>query len=216
MPRAREHPYIWATWLAKLLAGQDHCQWAGWFRAHHQDWAKPPSDFDSAQWMLDHTALLNRERERLEDLGHTVHVENQNSFRLRGRYATLAGKPDLIAVKNADAVIIDAKTGRTSPHHAVQVMIYQYAIPLALSQYQGIEFSGQLAYPDSNVSIPALETDSEFVRNLGALIRRLANDAPARKVPSFGECRFCDITSTDCPERVEEQPQAELATTEDF
>ena len=52
------------------------------------------------QWMLNHTALLNRERERLEELGHTVYVENQNSFRLRGRYATLAGKPDLIAVKN--------------------------------------------------------------------------------------------------------------------
>ena len=216
MPRARAQPYIWATWLAKLLAGQDHCEWAGWFRAHHQEWVKPPSDFDSAKWMLDHTALLNRERERLEELGHTVFVENQNPFRLRGRYATLAGKPDLIAVKNANAVIIDAKTGRTSPHHAVQGMIYQYAVPLALAQYQGIHFSGQLAYPDSSVSIPALETDSEFVRNLGALIRRLANDAPARRVPSLAECRFCDITSADCPERVEEQPQPELATTDDF
>ena len=132
MPIHREHPYIWATWLAKLLAGQDQCEWAGWFRAHYQDWTKPPSDFDSAQWMLNHTALLNRERERLEELGHTIYVENQNSFRLRGRYATLAGKPDLIAVNNLDAVIIDAKTGRPNPHHTVQVMIYQYAVPLAL------------------------------------------------------------------------------------
>ena len=47
-------------------------------------------------------------------MGYTVYVENQNSFRLRGRQATLGGKPDLIAVKNADAVIIDAKTGRAS------------------------------------------------------------------------------------------------------
>ena len=170
MPRARAQPYIWATWLAKLLAGQDHCEWAGWFRAHYQDWAKTPSDFDSAQWMLDHTALLNRETESRESLDYTVYVENQNSFRLRGRYATLAGKPDLIAVKNADAVVIDAKTGRPNPHHAVQVMIYQYAVPLALAQYQGIQFRGQVAYPDSNVSIPASRTDSEFVRNLGALI----------------------------------------------
>ena len=216
MPTPREHPYFWATWLAKLLAGQDQCEWAGWFRAHYQDWAKPPSDFDNAQWMLDHTALLNRERESRESLGYTVYVENQNSFRLRGRQATLAGKPDLIAVKNPDAVIIDAKTGRPSPHNAVQVMIYQYAVPLALAQYKGIEFSGQVVYPDSNVSIPASRTDSEFVRNLGALIRRLANDAPARRVPSLAECRFCDITSADCPERVEEQPHAELATTDDF
>ncbi len=216
MPRLREHPYIWATWLARLLAGEAHCQWAGWFRAHHQDWAKPRSDFDNTRWMLDHTALLNRERESRESMGYTVYVENQNSFRLKGRYATLAGKPDLIAVKNDDAVIIDAKTGRVSPHHAVQVMIYQYAAPLALAQYQGIEFSGQVAYPDSNISIPASRTDSEFVRNLGALIRRLANDAPAQRVPSLAECRFCDITSADCPERVEEQPQPEPATTDDF
>ena len=216
MPQPREQPYIWATWLAKLLAGESHCQWTGWFRAHSQDWAKPPSDFDNAKWMLDHTALLNRERESRESLGYTVYVENQNSFRLRGRYATLAGKPDLIAVKNADAVIIDAKTGRPNPHHAVQVMNYQYALPLALPQYQGVQFSGQVAYPDSYIRIPASRTDRQFVNSLGALIRRLAGDVPPRGVPSLGECRFCDITSADCPDRVEEQTQPELATTEDF
>ena len=95
-------------------------------------------------------------------------------------------------------------------------MIYQYAVPLALAQYQGIEFRGHVAYPDSNVSIPALGKDSEFVRNVGALIRRLANDAPARRVPSLAECRFCDITSADCPERMEERTQTVTATTEDF
>ena len=216
MPRPRQHPYIWATWLAKMLAGEAHCEWAGWFRAHYQDWTKPPSNFDSPQWMLNHTALVNREQERLETLGYTVYVENQNFFRLRGRQATLAGKPDLIAVNSPDAVIIDAKTGRPSPHHAAQVMIYQYAVPRALTQYQGIQFNGQVVYPDAKVSVPASSTDGEFVRNLGALIRRLANGAPARRVPSFAECRFCDITSADCPERVEQQPEAETATTDDF
>ena len=79
-----------------LLAGQYQCEWAGWFRAHYQDWTKPPSDFENTQWMLEHTALLNREREIRESMGYTVYVENQNSFRLRGRQATLGGKPDLI------------------------------------------------------------------------------------------------------------------------
>ncbi len=31
MALPREHPYIWATWLARLLAGEAHCEWAGWF-----------------------------------------------------------------------------------------------------------------------------------------------------------------------------------------
>ena len=216
MARAREHPYIWATWLARLLAGEAHCQWAGWFRAHYQDWTKTLSDFDNAKWMLDHTALVNRERESRESLGYTVHVENQNSFRLRGRYATLAGKPDLIAVKNSDAVIIDAKTGRPSPHHTVQVMLYQYAVPKALDQYRGMEFRGDVAYPESNLSIPASRIDRNFVDNLGALIRHLASDTPARRVPSYDECRFCDITVADCPERVEGRTHADMGDTDDF
>ena len=166
--------------------------------------------------MLDHTALVNRERESRESLGYTVYVENQNSFRLRGRHATLAGKPDLIAVKNDDSVIIDAKTGRPSPSHTAQVLIYQYAVPRALTQYNGIEFTGQLVYPDTRVSVPDSSTGGEFVRNLGALIRRLANDTPPRRVPSFAECQFCDITSAECPERVKQQPHAKTATTDDF
>ena len=80
-----------------------HCEWSGWFRAHYQDWTKPPSDFDSARWMLDHTALVNEARESREKLGYEVFTEGQNSFRLRGKLATLAGKPDLIALKGSDA-----------------------------------------------------------------------------------------------------------------
>ena len=86
-------PYIWATTLAKLLAGENSCEWAGWFKTHHQHWAKPPSDFDSAAWMLDHTALVNREREERERTGYTVTTENQNLFRLKGSSATLQASP---------------------------------------------------------------------------------------------------------------------------
>ena len=159
---------------------------------------------------------MNREQQRLKKLGYAVHVENQNSFRLRGQQATLAGKPDLIAVNSPDAVIIEAKTGKPNPNHTAQVMIYQYAVPRALTQHQGIEFNDQVVYPDATFSLPASSTDGELVPNLGALIRRLANDGPAHRLPSFAECQFGDITSADCPERVEEQNQAETATTDHF
>ena len=215
MPRPRENPFIWATWLATLLAGENSCEWSAWFRAHYQDWTRQHSDFNQSQWMLDHTTLVNRARESRERLGYEVFTENQNSFRLRGKNATLAGKPDLIAVKNSDAVIIDAKTGKPSPSHAAQVMTYMYAVPKALEQYRGIRFQGHVIYPDGNVQIPASGLDSRFVENLGGLIRRLASETPARRVPSGGECRFCDITAADCPERVDEEAQRE-GTTEDF
>ena len=215
MSRPRESPYVWVTWLARLLAGEASCEWAGWFRAHHQDWAKPPSDFNQAQWMLDHTALVNRERESREKLGYTVFTENQNSFRLRGKNATLAGKPDLIAVKGGDAMIIDAKTGKPSPAHPAQVRIYMYAVPKALEQYRDVQFRGHVVYPGSHVGIPASGVDEKFVQNLGGLIRRLAAETPARRVPSTQECRWCDITAEDCSARIDDGPREE-GITEDF
>ena len=200
--------------FAHFLIGDNKnpCEWAGWFRSHYQGWARPPSDFNQAQWMLDHTALVNRERESRERLGYTVYTEAQNAFRLRGRSATVAGKPDLIAVKGGDAVIIDAKTGNPSPAHSAQVMVYQYAVPLALREHRGVEFRGHVVYPESQVGIPVSAVDKKFTENLGSLIRRLASETPARRVPSAGECRFCDITKADCPERVEGEVWGEGAT----
>ena len=215
MAQHQESPYIWATWLARLLTGEASCEWAAWFRAHYEGWARPPSDFDSAQWMLEHTALVNEARESRERLGYTVYTENQNSFRLKGKVATLAGKPDLVAVRNGDAVIIDAKTGRSSPHHAAQVRTYMYAVPRALDRYRGMEFRGHVIYPDGNVQIPVSGMDRKFVENLGSLIQRLAADTPARRVPSASECRWCDITGNDCPDRIE-GGTGEEGTTVDF
>ena len=65
-----------------------------------------------------------------------------------------------------------------------------------------------MAYTDHAVEIPPEAVDQEFVRSLSALVQRLGRDSPARRVPSAGECRFCDITRADCPERMEGEPQA--------
>ena len=107
-------PYIWVTTLAKLLTGENFCEWAGWFKAHHRNWQKPPSDFDSTAWMLEHTALVNTERDGLERTGYDVYTENQNLFRLKGATATIAGKPDLIGEKTNEILISDAKTTATA------------------------------------------------------------------------------------------------------
>ena len=216
MPQRREHPYIWATWLPRLLTGENSCEWAIWFKAHYQDWTKQPSDFDQAEWLMRHTALLNQQRREWEDRGHSVFVEGQNGFRLRGKSATLAGRPDLVVLNDRDATIIDVKTGREQPWHRVQVMIYQYALPLALSQYRNVRVGGEVIYPTHTMRVPRGALPGQFIEDLGSLIRRLAADPPPKRVPSFAECRFCDITAADCPERVEAVPEHEAGKTEDF
>ena len=127
----------------------------------------------------------------------------------------LAGKPDLVARRRDQITVIDAKTGRPSPAHAAQVLIYMYALPRALERYRGLSIAGQVAYPDHVVDIAANAVDASFVENLGGLITRLASQMPARRVPSPAECRFCEITPADCPDRSDESP-VEEGTTGDF
>ena len=140
----------------------------------------------------------------------------QNSFRLRGQSATLAGKPNLIVVRGKDALIIDVKTGREQPWHVVQVMIYMYAVPRALPQYRDVRLAGEVVYPTRTVKIPRGGLDIQFIQDLGALIRRLAAETPANRVPSPQESRFCDTNAADCPRRVDEGPDPKEGMTEDF
>jgi hypothetical protein len=217
MAERRDKPYIWVTWLTKLLVGENSCEWASWFRANHESrsYDKVPSNFDATEWQLHHTELLSKVRAGIEAEGRTAFTEGQNSFTLRGRTAVLGGKPDLIAVSEGAGTILDVKTGQPSPSHHVQVMLYMYAVPKALHQYNGISFDGRLVYPDHEDYIPNTAVDDTFINNLSSLIQRLASPNPARRVPSGMECGFCNITSADCPERVESGDVA-VGETEDF
>ena len=95
-------PYIWPTWLSKLLSGENSCHFAAWFKAQHdsRSWEKMPSSGDMAQWQLNHTEMLNSIADQYRQEGWDVTVEGQNSFSLQGRAATVGGKPDVIAVKD--------------------------------------------------------------------------------------------------------------------
>ena len=216
MPTRREHPYIWTTWLPRLLTGENSCEWAVWFKAHYQDWTKPPSDFDQAEWLMRHTALLNQQRQEWQSDRRTILVEGQNAFQLRGKSATLAGRPDLVVLNERDATIIDVKTGREQPWHKVQVMIYQYALPLAMTQYRNVRIGGEVVYPSHRVRISRGALPGQFIDQLGSTIRRLAAPNPPKPTPSFQECRFCDITAADCPARVDQPNEVLQERTSDF
>ena len=208
-------PYIWVTWVTKLLSGGDSCEWASWFKAQHESnsWTKMDSTFDAVGWQINHTAKINENRELWEAQGYQVFTEGQNSFSLRGKSATIGGKPDLIAVKDDDYVIIDVKTGKANPSHGAQVLMYMYAIPLTLEQFTGVQFRGVIAYNTNSVDVPPIGLNSVFIDHMASLIRRLASDVPARKIPSRMECNFCDITLADCPERFSSH-KSEGATTD--
>ena len=205
MAEPRQSPYIWITWLTKLLVGENSGEWASWFKGQNEGWSwdKVPSTFDLAKWTVNHTALLGRVRAELEAEGYAVFEENQNQFTLRSMASgvAIAGKPDLIARRGTEGLIADAKTGKPRASDTIQVMMYMWAVPQALRQYAGVAFDGKVVYDDHEETIPSSAVDATFIRNIGNLIQRVSNPTPARKVPSALECGFCPITSTDCPER---------------
>ena len=214
MAQERDFPYIWTTWLPNLLTGENSCEWAAWYKAHHKSWLKPSSDFDQAQWMMEHTTILNEQRNRWKNQGYRTITENQNSFSLRGKVAVLAGKPDLVAIKDNDAIVIDAKSGKEKPSHITQVMIYIYALPRARQAYKKTNITGEVTY--SNRSIPVLSENEtpEFANKLVSLIKRTASSEPPDRVPSAYECRFCDIL--ECPDRINNPTNTTEDITEDF
>jgi len=127
MPALRENgPYIHPSWLPRLLIGIDHCEYKAWFQAHHdgRTWTKRASNFDSVAYNLRHTDLMKRCAREYEERGYTVTLETQNEFRLHLAGPTVSGRMDLVATRDQDLVIIDAKAAKPSEAHVVQVMLY--------------------------------------------------------------------------------------------
>ena len=211
MAELRGKPYIYVTWMARLLAGTRSCEWASWFKTQHEGWSwkKVPTDFDLAAWTMRHAALVNEERDRLEAEGAEVFAEQQNHFKVRGRAATLSGQADLISVTDERIVVHDVKTGEPNAADAAQVVLYMWALPLAKPRYRDTALEGRVVYADHAVDIPASAVDDDFKARAVTLIERLAAEAAPRKTPSHWECGFCEITAADCPDRIEEKPPTE-------
>ncbi len=74
MTTPRSSPYVYATWPAKYLTGDKSCLWACWFKTHHQNYDKAPSDFDLVRWQAEHTVLVNSLVNDLEKQGCEVFI----------------------------------------------------------------------------------------------------------------------------------------------
>ena len=102
-------------------------------------------------------------------------------------------------------VICDVKTGQESASHIAQVQLYMYLLPKAqIERWRGVKFEGVVVYADgSERRISADSVDDAFVSRLGEFMRKMTSPMPSRRVPSLAECGWCDVTSADCPDRME-------------
>ena len=217
MKSLRSEPYIWVTWLTKLLAGESACEWSAWFRAHHKDYDKLPVDFDLAKWTMEHGELVNSRREQLRNDGYDVYVEDENAFRRIGKTGiVVSGKPDILAIRDGQGVIEDCKTGRPRTSDQLQVLVYMLLLPINNERCRNIALSGRVVYRTSAVDIPMTALDDAFRGRFVELVQRVGGDSPLAKVPLWSECRWCDIGPADCLYRVTEPPESVEAQTDLF
>lgn len=204
-------PLIWVTGLSRLMADETQCVWSVWFRTHFR-YEKLKTNFDSAKWNASHRVLVNDRIDLLEAEGYTVYVEGENRFEVLGRehFVKVAGKPDIVAIKGSEAWVEDCKTGQRKNADFYQMLIYLLLLPISLAPSQGLSPQGRLIYRDEMVEIQATQVNEDFRAQFRSAIATLSHPTLARKVPSFQDCRFCDIPLQCCPERVQNPPDQGL------
>jgi CRISPR/Cas system-associated exonuclease Cas4 (RecB family) len=198
----RNNPYIWVTWLTKLMTGECQCRWSSWFHSHYKI-EEQPSDFDSASWKVMHTELLERRVNQLYKEGFDVSIENQNELRLKGKDdIEVCGKPDIIAIKEKRAYVEDCKTGKPRDSHIMQVMIYMMMLPHVNENIEGKILDGRVIYKENILEIPSRKIDDKQKRIFKELVWQIGGSDPPRKVPSKRECQYCKIPIEYCPEKI--------------
>jgi hypothetical protein len=221
----RKRPYCWVTWVTGSLAGTDRCVWKVWYKAHHR-YAKMPDDggFDLEAWTKAHDRMVQDRAAALRADGWLVRVEDECAFTLEGNLVTLAGKPDLAAMRDDQpSLVVDAKSGSRKPKDVWQVLLYLLALPTTLLRDVPGGVTGAVEYRDGLVPLPErslikdpradllgerraaeLPVLSDERAHVGDVMRAVGAVAEPVRVPSAAECRFCDVAA--CPDRVRSTP----------
>jgi len=197
----RPFPYAWVSCLTKCLAGETTCLYQPWLKSRFRYEKRPDSNFNLAAWTLDHNALVNGRADELRADGWTVTLEAQNNFKLHGKTVILAGQPDLIAVRGADALVVDGKTGRQRHADFVQVLIYMLVVPRVREHLTNLR--GEVCYKDHRIAVEPEELTPAVTEQIYALLRRMGESTRPPTSPSRHDCGWCDIA--DCRDRFVDQ-----------
>ena len=108
--------------------------------------------------------------------------------------------------------IIDAKPGQPKAADQVQVMLYMLLLPMAKPDLTEKKVKGQVAYGGHTIDIEPEELTPAFINSLQDTVGKLAAKDPAVKVPSWGDCQFCDISNVNCPRCRPSTPSAKQRT----
>lgn len=207
--RKRGLPSVWVTHISGLLAGDDTCEWAAWFKS--RNWYKKLKDdtFDAVRWNTEHTELVRRTAAVYREAGYTVTLEDENKFKVQGQTAEIAGKPDIIASNDTEIVIVDCKSGKLRNAHWWQVAIYLRFGKNIVGEEAllGRTLRGEAVYteesqqPATKISLDDLE-QMKAKERINQQLQNIGLSFPPATTPSERECGFCDIPPEECKDRM--------------
>lgn len=179
IPRGK--PYIWATWLSRVMTGHVSCQWQYWFLAWHKLIQEQSATFDSVGWQIRHTRLLTEVRQELTAAGVRANTELAFQCQVPGCDVLINGKIDCLAVDGRNVTVYDCKTGKPRSSDRAQVMIYMYALS-TYPRFVGSVIRGMVVYQDRRDEIPCLPEDfadqlAYFTRLLVRMVLRSGSRA---------------------------------------
>lgn len=197
--RPRSEPYVWATWLAEVMAADVKCQWKSWFRAHYQiQSSRGSKDEALVEWKVAHTRAVSELTQSLASRG--LKPINEYAFKtLLPSGGTLSGQVDCMVEDGHRVLVYECKTGLRRAKDQLQLMLYLWALGRD-PRFRDKELTGFLIYGDDEFEVvPYAEFEGDLA-HFGAVI---TGPNPAPKVPG-ADCRLCPITNKDCPERISE------------
>ena len=197
--KKRSKPYFWATSISNLLGEDKQCKYSTWLSGNYQ-FQKLSSDGDFSA----HDEMVRTRARQHKNQNYVVYVEEENTFHLPGRMATIGGRPDLIVVEGDSVVIEDCKSGKQKKAHRFQVLIYMllYRLSPIGKKLCGDRIpKGRLVYHDEIIEILPNEIDKEFKDMFSHLVAVLCASTKPSTIPSFYECSYCNIPDCYCPER---------------
>ena len=97
----RTQAFVYATWVARLLAADASCEYSAWYKAHYKR-LRPPMSPERCRRTADHAELVRATAAALRADGYATTEERQNAISLASENGSfvLAGTPDIIAMRD--------------------------------------------------------------------------------------------------------------------